>query len=68
MSKGFKISLVLIGLYIVLVWPLFWSGIKAGNLAKEGAPVYLGLLLALLARQSRIANKRRNQPPGTDRV
>lgn len=53
MSKGFKICLIVIGAYCVLMSPLIWEGVKAGNYAAAGGPVYIGLLFALLSRQKK---------------
>lgn len=53
MSRGFKICLWVIGAYCLLMSPLIWEGIKNGDAALHGAPMYMGLLAGLLWRYRR---------------
>lgn len=51
MSRGFKICLAVLALYALFVVFAFWDEISFGSLAAGGAPLYLGLLFALLHRR-----------------
>lgn len=51
MSKGFKICLVALAAYALFMGVALWDEISFGSLAAGGAPLYLGLLFALLHRR-----------------
>ena len=51
MSKGFKICLAVLAAYALFMIIAFWREISFGSLAAGGAPLYLGLLFALLHRR-----------------